>query len=65
MNSNDCKNVIFLNYLSFINTMDLSQFETSDGVYYNDEMIECWNGHQHNLVCQFVSENTGYEEFEF
>ena len=47
------------------NTMDLSQFETSDGVYYNDEMIESWDGSKLNLVRQFVSENTVYEEFEF
>ena len=33
--------------------MDLSKFENNSGVYYNDEMVESWDGTKINLVPQF------------
>lgn len=37
--------------------MDLKKFENNDGVYYNDEMVESWDGLKLNLVRQFISDS--------
>ena len=60
--------------------MDLSKFENSNGIYYNDEMVESWDGTKLKVVRQFISDtpkailiilhglanNLGlYDDFEF
>ena len=36
--------------------MDSAKFENSNGIYYNDEMVESWDGTQLNLVRLFISD---------
>lgn len=37
--------------------MDLSKFAFSDGVYYDDGMVESWDGTKLNLVRQFKTDH--------